>query len=73
MKGEKVQRLPPEGGAVCEGCGNVVLFRFVRSKPCATQPGHVIAYLECPRCGHKATQIRIARRAHRHIRYIYED
>ncbi len=73
MKGEKVQRLPPDCGVVCEGCGNVVLFRFVRSKPCATQSGRVIAYLECPRCGHKATQIRIARRAHRHIRYIYEQ
>ena len=71
-KGEKVQRLPPEGGVVCEGCQNVVRFKLRATKPCKTQPGRVIAYLFCPICGHKATQIRVARRANRHIRYIYE-
>lgn len=68
---ESVQRLPPEGGIVCEGCKKVVRFRFVRSKPCKTQPGRMVAYLECPVCGHKATQIRIIRRQHPRKRYIY--
>ena len=72
-KKSTVQRLLPEGGVVCEGCGKVVRFRFVRSKPCKTQPGRMIAYLECPRCGHKATQIRVARRSRKHIRYVYES
>lgn len=71
-KRDSVQRLLPEGGVICEGCGKVVKFRLVRSKPCKTQPGRMIAYLACPVCGHKATQIRIARRARKHIRYIYE-
>ena len=69
---ESVQRLPPEGEVICEGCKNVVKFRLVRSKPCRTQPGRMIAYLTCPVCGHKATQIRVARRSRKHIRYVYE-
>ena len=69
---ESVQRLLPEGGVICDGCRNLVKFRFVRSKPCRTQPGRMIAYLVCPVCGHKATQIRVARRARKHIRYVYE-
>ena len=73
MKGEKVQRLPPEGGVVCEGCKNLVKFRLVRSKPCKTQPGRMIAYLVCPVCGHKATQIRVIRRSRTRKRYIYVD
>ena len=71
-KGETVQRLPPEGGNICDGCKNLVKFRLVRSKPCKTQPNRMIAYLACPICGHKATQIRVARRARKHIRYVYE-
>jgi uncharacterized Zn finger protein (UPF0148 family) len=71
-KRDSVQRLLPEGGVICEGCGNVVKFKLRSSKPCRTQPGRMIAYLYCPICGHKATQIRVARRARKHIRYVYE-
>lgn len=73
MKGEKVQRLPPEGGVVCDGCKNVVRFKMRASKPCKNQPGHMIAYLYCPICGHKATQIRIIRRSRTRKRYVYVD
>lgn len=72
-RADSVQRLPPEGGIVCDGCGNVVRFRFVRSKACKTQPGRMIAYLVCPVCGHKATQVRIVRRSRPRKRYVYVD
>ena len=71
-----VQRLPPENGTRCDSCGNVVVFKLRKSKPCATAPGKMIAYLCCPICGHQATQIRLARRARkarRRRRYVYED
>lgn len=68
-KDDKIQRLPPEGGNFCDGCGELVKFKLVRTKPSKTWPGKVIAYLCCPRCGHKATQIRFVRR--RRPRYVY--
>ncbi len=71
-KDEKVQRLPPEGGHFCDGCKKLVRFKLRRSKPCKTQPGRMIAYLYCPLCGHKATQIRVMRRSRKHVRYVYE-
>ena len=70
---ESVQRLPPEGGVVCEGCKKVVRFKMRASKPCKNQPGRMIAYLFCPICGHKATQIRIIRRPRKRKRYVYVD
>lgn len=56
------QRLPPEGAHFCDGCGELVIFRVVRTRTCATWPGKRIAYLTCPLCGHRATQIRFSRR-----------
>jgi len=71
-KADSVQRLPPEGGNFCDGCNNLVKFQLVRSKPCKAQPGRMIAYLRCPVCGHKATQVRVARRSRKHRIYIYD-
>lgn len=71
-KADSVQRLPPEGGNICDKCHNLVHFRLVRSKPCKTMPGRMIAYLACPVCGHRATQIRVARRSRTRPRYVYE-
>jgi len=72
MKGEKVQRLPPEGGNFCDGCKQLVKFKLRATKPCKTMPGRMIAYLYCPVCGHKATQVRVARRSRKRITYVYE-
>lgn len=72
MKDEAVQRLPPEGGHFCDGCKQLVKFRLVRSRPSKTWPGRMIAYLACPLCGHRATQIRVVRRSKKRPRYVYE-
>ena len=72
MSTPKVQRLPPEGGNFCDGCKNLVKFRLRTTKPCKSQPGRMIAYLYCPICGQKATQIRVIRRSKRRPRYVYE-
>ena len=67
--GGRVQRLPPEGETICDGCGNAVRFKVRATKLCKTRPGSMIAYLVCPVCGQKATQVRQARR--RRARYVY--
>lgn len=56
------QRLPPEGAYHCERCKNLVVFRTVRTKPSRTLEGKMIAYLVCPTCGHRATQMRFRKR-----------
>ena len=72
-KNDDVQRLPPEGDHVCNGCGNLVWFRIVRTKPSKTRPGRMIAYLVCPICGQKATQMRVVHRPRKRRTYIYDD
>ena len=72
MSSEKIQRLPPEGGNICDGCKKLVKFKVVRTKPSKTSPGRVIAYLVCPVCGHKATQMRVMRRSRKRRTYVYE-
>ena len=71
-KADSVQRLPPEGGHFCDGCKQLVKFKVRRTRPCATRPGRMIAYLYCPVCGHKATQVRVARRSRKRPRYVYD-
>ena len=68
----EIQRLPPEGGNICDECKNLVKFKVVRTKPSKTFPGRVIAYLVCPVCGHKATQMRVMRRSRKRKTYVYE-
>ena len=70
--GRGVQRLPPEGGHICDGCKNLVKFKLRTTKPCKSWPGRMIAYLYCPLCGHKATQMRVIRRSKSRPRYVYE-
>lgn len=60
--GTRPQRLPPEGAYHCEGCGRLVPFRVVRTCASKTDARKVYAYLECPACGHRATQSRWRRR-----------
>lgn len=72
-KAEKVQRLPPEGGHICDGCKKLVKFKLRTTKPCKSRPGRMIAYLYCPLCGHKATQVRVIRRSKIRPRYVYES
>ncbi|MDE3276644.1 MAG: hypothetical protein PUJ80_11560 [Verrucomicrobiota bacterium] len=60
--GDAVQRLPPEGTYTCAGCGREVVFRVVQSKRVRRKPGMSYAYLACPLCGHRATQLRSSRR-----------
>ena len=56
------QRLPPEGAHFCDGCKALVVFKVRRTRTCASWPGKRIAYLYCPRCGHRAIQIRFSRK-----------
>jgi hypothetical protein len=54
----KVQRLAPESLVECECCRELVVFRLVRTVKVAAEPNRVYAYLECPSCGARATQMR---------------
>ena len=54
----KVQRLAPESLVECENCRELVVFRLVRTVRVASEPDRVYAYLECPNCGARATQMR---------------
>ena len=58
---KRIQHMPPEGGNICDGCKRLVRFKLRTTKPSKTWPGKRIAYLYCPLCGHKATQIRFSR------------
>lgn len=61
MSRPDIQHMPPEGGNFCDGCGRLVKFKLRTSKPSKAFPGKRIAYLYCPLCGHKATQLRFPR------------
>lgn len=54
----KVQRLAPESLVECESCRELVVFRLIRTAKVAAEPNRVYAYLECPNCGARATQMR---------------
>ena len=58
----KPQRLPPEGAYHCDGCGELVLFKVLRTQAVRSNPRKRDGYLVCPKCGHKATQIRWRRK-----------
>ena len=53
-----VQHLPPEELIECDTCRELVVFRLVRTVKVAAEPDRVYAYLECPNCGARATQMR---------------
>lgn len=62
MEETKVQHLPPEGAYICDRCKEEVLFRVVRTSAFRGDVRKCYAYLQCPKCGARATQIRWARR-----------
>lgn len=53
-----VQHLPPEELIECAACRELVVFRMVRTVKVAAEPDRVYAYLKCPNCGARATQMR---------------
>ena len=52
------QRFPFEQTVLCNSCCKHVIFSVVRTVRCKTDPRKVYAYLACPNCGARATQIR---------------
>lgn len=57
VRRDAVQRLPPDRGVVCRGCGAAVRFRVVSSVP--ARSGGRYEYLVCPICGQRATRMRL--------------
>ena len=57
------QHLPPEGAYHCDRCKRLVIFRVVRTQQVRADPRKRYAYLVCPECGARATQIRWKRMA----------
>lgn len=53
----EIQRLAPDLGDVCRGCGKRVRFRIKKSVK--TKNGGRYLYLACPVCGQRATRMRL--------------
>lgn len=58
---DNVQHLPPEGLVECAKCRQLVVFRVTRTQAVKGDDRRRYAYLECPECGARATQLRWAR------------
>lgn len=56
-----VQHLPPEALVECANCRELVAFRVIRTQAVKGDDSRRYAYLECPNCGARATQLRWAR------------
>ena len=53
-----VQHLPPEALVECANCRELVVFRVIRTQAVRGDDSRRYAYLECPNCGARATQMR---------------